>query len=100
MKILEHKPLTMAEVKEQIKGKEESKELHEYLEKFTQLDKKKAEELAQSIRELDNPKIKEEHIIKACDIVPKDSEDVNKIFIDASLSEDETNKILEITGKY
>ena len=48
------------------------------------------------LEKLDLIKLKEEHIIKIIDIFPQDASDLNKIFTDVSLNEDETNKILEI----
>ena len=44
-------------------------------------------------------KIKNEHIVKIVDLMPEDASDLNKIFTDVSLTEDETNKILDIIKK-
>ena len=63
MKILELQPVSLAEVKENVKNMEEKK-LDGYLKKFGKLDLKKANELADEIRKLDNMKIKEEDIMK------------------------------------
>lgn len=98
--IHEKQALTLVEVKEIVDKLEERQEMKEYLKKFTKLSKDKANKLKEEITSLENLKIKEEHIIKLIDIVPKDSEDVNKIFSDTGLTEEETNAILEITKKY
>ena len=45
-------------------------------------------------------KLKQEHIVKIVDLLPEDALDLNKIFTDVSLDEDETTKILEIVKKY
>jgi len=41
-------------------------------------------------------KMKREHLVKIVDVLPQDATDLNKIFSDVSLTEEETNKILEI----
>ena len=98
--IKNQKPLALAEVKDYLKDPEESKEMISYLKKFTKLTKEKAHSLMEEIKALNNLKIKEEDVVKVADLVPKDAEDVNKIFSDVSLSEEEVNAILEITKKY
>ena len=90
----------LAEVKEIVDKLEESEEIKLYLKKFTKLSKKDALKLKEELTALGNVKIREEHIIKLVDILPKDAEDVNKIFSDTGLTEEETNAILEITKKY
>ncbi len=98
--ILSTKPLAFAEVKEYFKNSEDNKQLEEYLKKFSKLNKDKTEKLKQEISSLGNMKIKEEHIIKIADFLPQDIEDLNKIFNEASLTEEEANAILEIVKKY
>ncbi len=90
----------LAEVKEIVDKLEENEEMKLYLKKFTKLSKKDALKLKEELTALGNVKIREEHIIKLVDILPKDAEDVNKIFSDTGLTEEETNAILEITKKY
>ncbi|MBS3077817.1 hypothetical protein J4233_06160 [Candidatus Pacearchaeota archaeon] len=95
--------LTLAEVKEivdKMEDGEKNEEIKSYLKKFTKLSKKDAAKLKEELTALNNVKVREENIIKLVDIVPKDAEDVNKIFVDTSLTEEETNAILEITKKY
>ena len=100
MIILDKTPLSIAEVKSQVSNLEEKKALEDYLKRFGNLKKEKAEKLAEDLRGLNNPKIKEDDIVKVIDFLPTQSEEVNKIFTDVSLSEDESNKIIEIVGKY
>ena len=45
-------------------------------------------------------KIKNEHIVKIIDLMPEDASDLNKIFTDVSLTEDETKKILEAVKQF
>jgi DNA-directed RNA polymerase subunit F len=98
--ILSKKPMMLAEVKEYVKSEEENKVLHDYLKAYQKLTLDKAKELFSKIEDLKNPKIKEEHIVKIVDFLPSDAEDLNKIFIDVSLNEEETNAILGIVKNY
>jgi len=98
--ILNRKPLSLAEVKAHLKEMDSNKPVSDYLKNFANLSKDKAEKLSEEIRGLKNPKIREENIVKIVDFLPKDSEDVNKIFTEVSLSEEEANSIVEIVKKY
>jgi len=100
MTILNKTPLNLTEVKEYIKDIEENKVLQSYLKKFSKLKKDNAKALAEEIKALNNLKIKNENIVKIIDFLPKDQEDINKIFTDVSLSEEEANAIIEIVKKY
>ena len=97
--ILSKKPLTLVEVKEYRKEREEKKPVDEYLAKFTKVTKERAKKIAEEIRALNNPKINEEQIVKVIDILPEDVEEVNKIFTEVNLNEEEANAILNIIKK-
>ena len=94
--ILSKKPLTIADVSEYVKKEEIKEEVSEYLKKFSKVSKEKSDEMREAIKKLNNPKIKEEHIVRAVDFLPKDQEDVNKVFLDCNLNEEEARAILEI----
>jgi DNA-directed RNA polymerase subunit F len=98
--ILSRKPVTMAEVDSLVPKGEEKKPIHEYLKKFCSLSKADAEKLISDLRALNNPKLKEDNFIKIADFLPRDVEDINKILIEANLSEAEANAILEVVKKY
>ena len=98
--ILSKKPLTIAEAKELSESVPEDKPIHGYFKTFAKLSKADAIKLCDEVRALNNPKIKEEEIVKVADILPEDAEDVNKIFVEASLTEDEIKAILDIVSKY
>ena len=98
--IITKKPVTLVEVKEIVKDMEDRQPIQDYLKTFTLLSKDKAEKLKDELLSLNSLRIKEEDIVKLIDFVPKDKEDVNKIFIDTSLGDEEINAILEITKKY
>jgi len=95
--------LNMAEVKEILGGLPDSdkkKQVEIFIKKFSKAKKEKAAELKKEISAMGLLKVKEEHIVKIVDISPEDSSDLNKIFVDVSLDEDETNKILETIKKH
>lgn len=98
--ITNKQPVTLAFVAEAVKGSEEKKPIHAYLKKFCQLSEADAKKLHAEITTLNNLKLKEEHIVKIIDFLPRDSEDIGKIINDVSLSEAEANAILEIVKKY
>ncbi len=94
-------PLSMVEVQAYIKKSEDSEaDIMEFIKKFVKLNLKDAKKLMNKIEELDLIKIKKEHIVKIIDLMPKTQEDLNKIFVDVSLNEDETNKILDTIKEF
>ncbi|MEK6846925.1 MAG: hypothetical protein AABY16_02050 [Nanoarchaeota archaeon] len=94
------KPLCLAEVKELAGDLSEKPELRDYLKEFCQIDKKKSASLAEAIRNLNNPKIKEEYLVKIVDLLPRDGESISKIFNDVSLDEKEINEVLTVVKEY
>ena len=94
------KPLSLAEVKELAGNLDEKKELRDYFKKFGKLNKKDTVKLVEELKSLGNLKLKEEFIVKIVDFLPKNSEDLNKIFTDVSLDEKETDEILNIVKNY
>ncbi len=94
------KPLSLAEVNELIGNVDERKDLKDYIKRFGNLSKEDSVKLSEEVRGLDNMKVKEEHVVKIADFVPKTAEELNKIFTDVSLDEEECNKILEIVKGY
>ena len=97
--IISKKSLTFAEVKELMKNVE-NPQMQDYMKAFSKLSEDKAHSLIEEINALNNPKLKEEHIIKIADFLPRDAEDLSKIVLDVSLSEEEINAILNIVKKY
>lgn len=100
--ILDRKPLDLNEVQEilkEIPDNEKKEQMGIYLKKFLKTKAEKAKKIKEELEKLDLLKIKNEHIVKIVDLMPEDASDLNKIFIDVSLTEDETNKILDIIKK-
>ena len=79
---------------------EEKKQLESFIKKLSKINKDEAEQLKKELSGLELLKLKQEHLVKIIDLLPEDAQDLNKIFTDISLDEDETNKILEIIKKY
>jgi DNA-directed RNA polymerase subunit F len=98
--IISTKPLSLAEVQELLKETEDKKPVHEYLKKYTKISASEGKKLQEELKELKNVKIKEEYFIKIIDFLPRDAEEVHKIFHDVSLDEGEVNAILDIVKKY
>jgi DNA-directed RNA polymerase subunit F len=98
--ILSKTPLTLVEAKSHVKSDEENAVLNDYFKAYSKLNLEKSIALKKEISDLNNVKIKEEHMVKIVDFLPSDSEDLSKIFIDVSLNEEESNAILEIVKKY
>lgn len=98
--IIEKTPLSIAEAKEYVEDKEENKVILDYLKKASKLTKEKTTKLKEEINALNNPKIKDMNIVKIIDFLPKSQEEVNRIFTEVNLNEEEINAILEITKQY
>jgi len=97
--ILDRTPLNMNEVEEILKDiadSEKKQEMELFLKKFLKTKPTHAKKIKEELEKLDSIKIKRDHIVKIVDLVPENASDLNKIFTDVSLNEDENNKILEI----
>lgn len=95
--------LDMSEVKKVLGGladTDKKEQLESFIKKFSKISPGKAEELKKELNELGLIKLKQEHIIKIIDLLPEDAPDLNKIFVDLTLDEEEANKILEVVKKY
>lgn len=100
--IIERTPLNLNEVDKIIKDIPDSpkkEEIVDFLKKFMKTKNEQAKKIKEELETLDLLKVKREHIVKIADLLPQDASDLNKIFVDISLNEDETNKILEIVKK-
>jgi DNA-directed RNA polymerase subunit F len=94
-------PLSIAEAQEYISGNEESNDkIKEFINNFKKIDLSQAKELRKKLEELDLIKLKSTNISKLIDLLPENKEELNKIFIDVNLEEDETNKILDTIKEF
>lgn len=94
------KPLALADVKARIADQEDKKGLQDYLKQYSKLSLEKSDALIEELRALKNLKIKEEHMVKVSDFLPRDAEEVHKVFNDVSLDEQEVNAVLTIVKNY
>lgn len=98
--ILEKHALTLAEVNRMVKDLDDKEQLQLYLKTFTKLSVDKAKKLTEELRELNNMKMRNEHVIKIVDFLPRDAEELHKIFHESPLSDDEAKAILSCVEKY
>ena len=104
-KILTEKPISMAELKEElakIKKKEElnfrAAKTEEYLQQFVN---KNSLQLTEKLKKLNIPRLKDAHIIKIADTMPKNLDDLKIILQGYTLTVNNENmkKIVEIISK-
>ncbi len=93
--IIEEKPLSMSESSEYLGKSDSEKETTGFVKKFVKIKPEKAKELRKEIEGLDFLKVKAEHIAKVIDLIPETEEELNKIFVDISLNEEEVKALLE-----
>lgn len=96
------RPLDMSEARKMLGSLEETektKQLDSFIKKFSKVKIEKAKKIREELDKLELLKLKEEHIAKIIDLMPEDSLDLNKIFVDITLNEDETSKIFEVIKK-
>ena len=97
--ILDRTPINLNEVQEilnNVEDNEKKEEMVTYMTKFLKTKPAQAKKIKEDLEAMDMLKLKGEHVVKIVDLLPKDASDLNKIFIDVSLSEEEVNKVLEI----
>ena len=94
-------PLSMAESLEHIeKDKKSEKLVADFIKKFSKISPKDAKELRKKLEELKIVKMNDSNISKLIDILPEKAEEINKIFIDIGLDENETKKILDTIKEF
>ncbi|MFB6246118.1 MAG: hypothetical protein ABEI74_00815 [Candidatus Pacearchaeota archaeon] len=96
---ISNKPLSLSEAKEYLQ-EEGNEEMKGFVKKFAKLETEKAKELRSKLEELDMIKMSEHHIAKVIDILPTEIEEINKIFTDTSLEEDEKKQVIEVVKQY
>jgi len=94
-------PLSMAESLEYLNlDRDSEKNVREFIKKFVKLTPKEAKELRKKLMDLNLIKMNETNICKLIDILPERPEEVNKIFVDVSLDENETKQILDAIKEF
>lgn len=110
IKVLSEMPVSMVELSEELKKiKKRDGELNfrankteEYLTLFVGLKPNEAKELLEKIKGLNIPRLKEEHITKLVDILPKTVEEVKSIISSypITVSAENCKKIADIVKEY
>lgn len=107
-KIVSMRPVSLQEVKEILAERKGEKELGyeqeitmKYVERFSKLTKKQTEELVKKLKEIEFLKDREELVYQFVNALPTKIEQV-KLFLtkDIEASDDELNKVVELTKKY
>jgi len=86
----------VARILKDLPNSEKKQEMELFLKKFIKASPSQEKKIKEDLEKLDLIKLKREYSIKTLDLLPEDFSDINKIFTDVSLNEDETNKILGI----
>ena len=110
LKIIEEKPISMADLKEDLKEiKKRDEELGfrtakvaEHLDAIKVLKPKEAEEIAGKIQKLNIPRFKDTHILKIIDLMPANSLELKNVTqgYGLAVTNDNLEKILEIMADY
>jgi DNA-directed RNA polymerase subunit F len=110
IKIIEEKPISMAELKEELKEiKKRDPELSfrtakvsEQVDILKVLKQKDAEDIFEKIQKLNIPRLKDMHIYKITDLLPQSMIELKNIIqsYSLSISNDNLEKILEILEEY
>ena len=108
--IISEKPISVTELNQEIdKIKKRDKELNfrvgkteDYVNQFASLSKAKEEELIKKLEKLNIPRLKDIHITKIVDILPKTVDDL-KIILQAytiTVNNDNMKKIVDVTKDF
>ena len=71
-----------------------------FIRKFSEISAKDAQEMRKKLNELDFVKLNDHTVTKVIDLLPESVEEINKIFTDVGLDDNETNKIIDIVKQY
>lgn len=92
-------PISMTESQKYL-DKEAHSDMRGFIKKFVQLKEKDAEKLREKLEAMDMLKVKKTHIAKIIDLLPEDKTNLNKIFTDVSLTDDESKKLLDAIEEF
>ncbi len=108
--IISEKPISIAELRKEIDTiKKRDTELNfrsgrteEYVNNFSFLSKTKEDELIKKLNSLDIPRLKEHHIVKIVDILPKTADDLKLILqgYTVKVSNENIKKIVSVIKEF
>lgn len=94
-------PLSMSEATTYLKGaKDDGKEMKGFIKKFTKLKAADSKKLREKIKEMNIIQINDIHISKIIDVLPENTEELNKIFVGVGLTDEESKGILEAVKEF
>ena len=109
-KILDEKPITMAELKEEIvKAKKKADEqgfraqkTEEYLNIFVKISAKEALEMKEAMEKLKIPRLAENHIIKIINILPETVDELKVVMqgYPITVTKENMQKLIDVVKKY
>ena len=91
--------LSMSEAIQYVQDEEHS-EIKGFMGKFVKLSLEDSNKLREDLEKMDLMKVRPSHISKMIDLLPESKEELNKVFTDVNLEEDEITKILDAIKKY
>ena len=99
--IIQRKPLSMAEALGYVGDEKDSEaDVKKLIKKFVKLNPEEAIKLREKLSSLGLLKLKQEYISKVIDTMPENHENLNKIFTDVVLDEDESKNILDAIREF
>ncbi|MBT4174690.1 hypothetical protein HOC80_02265 [archaeon] len=105
LKVLDEKPVNFTDLKEMLAKLDKDKELSyrgektkEYLSNFTPLTAKEAQGFSKKIEGLDIPRLKDRHITKIMDVLPKDLDSLKALFSGETITikDEDLKRILDV----
>ena len=105
LKVLDEKTVSFADLRDMLTKLEKDKELSyrgektkEYLSNFTPLTTKEAQGFSKKIAELDIPWLKDRHITKIIDVLPKDLDSLKALFSGETITikDEDLKRILDV----
>jgi DNA-directed RNA polymerase subunit F len=94
-------PLSMTEAQEYFdSSNEQGLKAITFVKKFSNLNVSDSKKIRIDLNELNLVKINDFQISKIIDLLPENNEELNKIFTEVNLDEDETKRILDIVKQY
>jgi len=100
MVIKEERPITMAEVTHLAGDTEKAQNIKRFIKDFNKMSYESAKKMEEELKGLNIIKLKDQHIVKIIDFMPRDAADLNKIVSDASLDAEETDKVINVVKNY
>ncbi len=104
--VMEEAPIAMADLKAQLAAVQSEdvplsfrgEKTKAYLENFSEHEAKETAEYAEKIRALEIPRLKERHVVKVLDVMPKDLDSIRLLFSNETITikEEDLKKILDV----